>query len=228
MPDAPTLVLIVAVVSFLVFSLGVHEAAHGWVALKCGDPTARDLGRITINPIAHIDLFQTILLPIILYSVARVFFGGAKPVPVAFHRLRNPWRDMSLVALAGPASNFLLAIGFFFVYRIVVEFAGFQPVRSVWQDDAQVLPLALMWAVEVNLLLAAFNLLPIPPLDGSRVMAWILPESLRPAYLAVERFGILVVILLVFYFPPIRSLLGSAMDAMLDAVVWIVSLGGLW
>ena len=109
--DAGVLITILTMV-LLVISLGIHEAAHAWVAWKCGDSTAKDLGRITLNPLVHIDPVRTILLPVLLYYSTGHAFGGAKPVPVNFHRLRHPWRDMSLVAFAGPASNFLQAIFF--------------------------------------------------------------------------------------------------------------------
>ena len=106
--------------ALLVISLGIHEAAHAWVALKCGDTTARDLGRITLNPIPHIDPFMTVILPVLLVVSGGFFFGGAKPVPVNFHNLRHPLRDMALVALAGPVSNFFLAAFFFLCEKVMV------------------------------------------------------------------------------------------------------------
>jgi Zn-dependent protease len=111
---------IALLIVLLIVCLGVHEAAHAWVAWKCGDSTARDLGRLTLNPIAHVDLFMTIILPAILIYTTGFIFGGAKPVPVDFHRLRHPWRDMSLVAFAGPLSNFLLAILFAIVWKFLI------------------------------------------------------------------------------------------------------------
>ena len=115
------------VITFLVISLGFHEAAHAWVALRCGDPTARDLGRITLNPIVHIDPFMTIILPVMLYvmSSGQFIFGGAKPVPVSYHRLRKPLRDMMFVALAGPITNFLLAIVFVLAWKAAV-YSGYR------------------------------------------------------------------------------------------------------
>src|SRR5258705_5625791 len=128
-------VALVMTLVLLVICLGIHEAAHGWVALKCGDPTARDLGSITLNPMPHIDPVMTILLPTLLYlSPVHMIFGGAKPVPVSFHRLRHPWRDMSLVALAGPMSNFLLAIFFVVAFKFFVR-TGFYNGAAPYVDD---------------------------------------------------------------------------------------------
>ncbi|MCZ6598109.1 MAG: site-2 protease family protein [Planctomycetota bacterium] len=210
----------VLVIVLLVVSLGIHEAAHGWVALKCGDTTARDLGRITLNPIPHIDPFFTIILPaMLLISNAGIVFGGAKPVPVNFYNLRRPYRDMALVALAGPAANFLLAILFYFVFRAVLKL-------ELYTQD-QLLPVIMSHAVYFNLLLAAFNLLPIPPLDGARVMTWLLPSNLREPYIRLERFGLLLVFGLL-YLGVLRGPLVSTLNFLYDAVHFVVSLGGIW
>lgn len=218
MPETPELVIILSVIALLVVSLGIHEAAHGWVALQCGDTTARDLGRITLNPIAHIDPVMTLILPAVLFYTTGFIFGGAKPVPVAFHRLRHPWRDMSLVALAGPASNFLLACLFFLLWKLAI-LAGY--------GSNQVLPQVFQYSILFNLLLTAFNLIPIPPLDGSRVMAWLLPEGLRPAYLRLESIGLLLIFGLI-WLGPLRPLILSVMDGMFDWVEFLVTAGGLW
>lgn len=180
----------------LVISLGIHEAAHAWVAWKCGDSTARDLGRITLNPIPHIDPFMTLILPAMLFyfSGGRMMFGGAKPVPVNFHRLRHPWRDMSLVAIAGPASNLILAALFVVLYKFFVTTGFYNGAAEIMDDrGGDLLPRVLGGAAASNVVLAVFNMVPIPPLDGSRVMAWLLPENLRPSYVALERFGMLIV-----------------------------------
>jgi len=209
------------VIALLVISLGIHEAAHGWVALKCGDPTARDLGRITLNPIPHIDPFMTILLPAIGYLSGGFIFGGAKPVPVNYYNLRSPLRDMALVAIAGPASNFLLA-GFFFLCRKVVVYE-----LDIWRPNT-LGELVLVQAVIFNLALAAFNLLPIPPLDGSRVMTWLLPRGLRESYAGLERFGLILVLLVVFFVPGVREVVGQTMALMLRGIEAMVTLGGAW
>jgi len=209
------------IIALLVISLGIHEAAHGWVALQCGDPTARDLGRITLNPIPHIDPFMTILLPAIGALTGGFIFGGAKPVPVSYHNLRSPLRDMALVALAGPASNFLLATFFFLCWKILVQKTG------VWDEQA-LGSMVLLQTVQLNILLSAFNLLPIPPLDGSRVMTWLLPSGIRASYVALERFGLLLVVALVFFFPPVQHLVYSTEAAMGRAIENLVSFGGAW
>jgi len=219
--DLPPQAIAVAL-ALLVLSLGIHEAAHAWVALKCGDPTGRDLGRITLNPVPHIDPFMTIVLPLLMVvSGSPFFFGGAKPVPVNYYNLRNPLRDMALVALAGPFSNFVLAIFFYFVQKLVAEKFG------IWTSD-NLGYLILSQAIDFNLLLAAFNLLPIPPLDGSRVMTWLLPGGLREGYAALERFGLLLVIGLTWFFPPVRYAIAATMQAMFGWVQSIVTVGGLW
>lgn len=210
------------VLALFVVSLGIHEAAHAWVALLCGDTTGRDLGRITLNPVPHIDPFLTVLLPLTLLVAKSPFlFGGARPVPVNFHNLRHPLRDMALVALAGPASNFLLAAFFLLCHKLVVVELG------IW-GDSHVGTLILAKAVEFNLLLAAFNLMPIPPLDGSRVMTWLLPGGLREAYAGLERFGILLVIGLTWFVPPVNDALVATIQALYSGVKGIVTLGGLW
>ncbi len=212
-------VAIVLIIVFLVLSLAFHEAAHGWVALKCGDPTARDMGRITLNPIPHIDPFMTIILPTILLLTSPFIFGGAKPVPVNFYNLRKPYRDMALVALAGPVSNFLLAILFAVVFKVFIKY-------DFYTED-QLAPRVIETAVYFNILLATFNLLPIPPLDGSRIMAWILPPGIREPYVQLERFGMILVFVLIVSRVLNEPIIG-AMLTMYDAVNWIASAGGAW
>lgn len=210
---------IALVIAILVISLGIHEAAHAWVADKCGDPTGRDLGRISLNPLVHIDPFLTVLLPTILFYSTGFVFGGAKPVPVNFHNLRSPMRDMALVALAGPISNILIALVLALGQKLVFEL-------GIWGNDALGMTV-LEYGVGLNLLLAAFNLLPIPPLDGSRVMAWLLPSSLRPPYIALERYGLIVLILLL-YMGFLQSLIAPMLNTLFEITYEVVSLGGLW
>jgi Zn-dependent protease len=204
---------IAVVVGLLVICLGIHEAAHAWVANRCGDPTAKDLGRITINPIVHIDPVMTIILPFVMYVSTGMMFGGAKPVPVDMRRLRKPLRDMMLVALAGPLSNFVLAVFFAFALVVNERFAIYQPDQMMGD--------ILYATVTVNLLLTAFNMIPIPPLDGSRVMAWLLPSSLRAPYVALERYGMLIVIAFI-YFPASRQVLSQSINTLAGVVFWIV------
>ena len=214
---------IAVVLALLVLSLGIHEAAHGWVALQCGDTTARDLGRITLNPIAHIDPFMTVFLPLVMFfgSGGRFMFGGAKPVPVNYYNLRSPLRDMALVAIAGPASNFFLA-GFFFLCRKVVVYE-----LDIWRPNT-LGELILIQAVIFNLALAAFNLLPIPPLDGSRVMTWLLPRGIRESYAGLERWGLPLVILFVYFVPGVMGIVRDTMELMAHGIEAMVTLGGAW
>lgn len=205
-------------IAFVVLSLGIHEAAHAWMAYRCGDSTAKDMGRMTLSPFAHIDLFMTVLLPLVLFLSNMTVFGGAKPVPVNPHRLRHPLRDMTLVALAGPVSNLLLAVLFMLIWKALV----FGHIYG--RDD---LMSQVMYAtVQINTVLALFNMIPIPPLDGSRVMAYVLPPSLREGYVRLERFGMLLVVGLVFFVPQSFNILTSAVRAVTG---WIYVLtGGAW
>jgi Zn-dependent protease len=212
---------IALILALLVLSLGAHEAAHGWVALKCGDPTARDLGRITLNPIPHIDPVMTILLPAIGLVTGGFVFGGAKPVPVNYYNLRSPLRDMALVAIAGPASNVLLAAFFFLCRKVIVNELG------IWHAD-RIGDLVLREAESLNLLLASFNLLPIPPLDGSRVMTWVLPKGIREPYAALERWGLFLVVFVVFFVPGVHEVVRGTMDALGRGIEAVVTLGGQW
>lgn len=214
----------------LVICLSVHEAAHAYMAWKCGDSTGKDMGRMTLNPIPHIDPFMTIILPGILFLMTNgaMIFGGAKPVPVNFHRLRSPWRDMSFVALAGPFSNLLLACLFFAAAHFFERTGLYNgAAESVYQRRFDLLPVVLHGAVAFNLLLTVFNLVPIPPLDGSRVMAWVLPAKFRPAYLSIESFGIVIVFLL-FYVDSFQYFIRSTMRDLEWLVQRFVTLGGLW
>ena len=222
-------IAIVLIVVFLVLSLGIHEAAHGWVALQCGDPTARDLGRITLNPIPHIDPMWTVLIPAFVYWRTGFMFGGAKPVPVSFHRLRHPWRDMSLVAMAGPLSNLLLAMVFLTGERFFVITGFYNGAAEVpAARAADLLPLVLGEAAYFNVLLAVFNMVPVPPLDGSRIMSWLLPDALREPYNAIGRFGLVIVFGLVFLVPPFQVMLARSIYAVLAFLESVIRLGGLW
>jgi Zn-dependent protease len=209
------------VITFMVISLALHEAAHAWVAWKCGDPTAKDLGRITLNPIASIDPFLTIILPGAMMLMGMTPFGGAKPVPVSYHRLRNPLRDMMLVALAGPVTNFLLAILFLLALKAAYTFGDYRPRDLMFS--------VLQMSVYANLMLTVFNLLPIPPLDGSRVMAWLLPAGIRETYVGLERFGMLLVIGVVVALrqvPGLGNLLSDGALQLFNAIDFLT--GGLW
>lgn len=191
----------VLVIAFLILSLALHEVAHGWVALKCGDPTARDLGRLSLNPIVHIDIVWTLIVPALTYMSSGLLFGGAKPVPVDFRRLRHPLRDMALVAVAGPLTNLLLAALFLLGWKLAVWVGPY--------GELDLLPRVLQGTLFFNAILFVFNLMPIPPLDGSRIMTWLLPPGMREPYAAMERFGMLLVVGLLFFVPPFHELLSD-------------------
>jgi Zn-dependent protease len=168
-----------AVIGFgvLLLSLTIHEAAHAWTADRLGDPTARMLGRVSLNPLVHMDPIGTLLLPLIAAFSHLPLIGWAKPVPVATRNLRHPRRDFMLVAAAGPISNLLQAV----VAAVLLRVSPVSPVTGV-----------LYLAVEINLLLAFFNLIPVPPLDGGNVMLGLLPPRAAAAYTQVRQYGFIV------------------------------------
>ncbi len=175
----------------VVFAITVHEVAHGWVAKKYGDNTASMLGRLTLNPIKHIDLFGTIILPgLLLITGTGFIFGWAKPVPVDGRNFKKPLHDMAIVALAGPVANFLMALAWALLARLGV----------VIGSEAISLPLIYMGmaGISINLVLALINLLPIPPLDGSRILTGLLPPRLAAQYNQLERYGFIILIVLLY------------------------------
>ena len=182
-------------IAFLPALLGIilHEVAHGWMAKRCGDPTAHAMGRLTLNPIPHIDPMG--LAVFVLTSISSPFvFGWAKPVPVNTRYFRNPARDMMLVALAGPMTNFVLALIFALTLRVVLYI--FPPVIWLETSGYQFVLRMLQIGVLINFSLAWLNLMPIPPLDGSRILAWFLPGDLAWRYQSLERYGFIILILL--------------------------------
>jgi Zn-dependent protease len=195
----------------LLFAVVAHEVAHGWVADKLGDPTARLMGRLTLNPLVHIDLMGTVILPLVLLLIQSPFlFGWAKPVPVNFANLHGGRRDMAIVALSGPATNLLLASASAGIFHVIL--AGFQ---HGWIADHSPFawvaePLFLMARISItfNLVLMAFNLIPILPLDGGRILVGVLPDALASRMEPLERYGMLIFLLLIGI-PMLRSFLWS-------------------
>jgi len=196
----------------------LHEVAHGWVAEKFGDSTARRAGRITLNPISHIDLIGTIILPLVLIvSGSKFLFGWAKPVPVNFAALRNPKRDMIWVALSGPGTNFILAFLSALILRLMVTIdpsvwnlansdVAPEMLRQYGMGASLMVPLVLMLnaSIVINCVLMVLNLIPVPPLDGGRVAVGLLPGKLAYSYSRIEPVGILIVLLLIFVLEPTR------------------------
>lgn len=186
-------VLIVQFAVALLFSLSVHEAAHAWSADKLGDPTARELGRITLNPIAHIDPVMTLLLPALMLFAGLPPFGAAKPVPVDTRNLAHPKRDHAWIAAAGPISNLILAVISAVLFRMAL--GGLFPLPDATLD----LVVGLLQAsVMINVLLAAFNLLPIPPLDGSWILSALLPGVAARAYRTLQPYGFMILVALIW------------------------------
>jgi Zn-dependent protease len=200
----------------ILIAITFHEAAHAYAAWKLGDDTAHRMGRVTFNPFKHVDPFGTVLLPALLFLTKAPFlFGWAKPVPVAFGRLGSPRRDMALVALAGPLTNVMLA----FVSAVLLRIVPLLP-----EAIAPWLVQTLYQSILLNLILAIFNMMPIPPLDGGRVVTSILPNVLAKPFARLERYGFLILLAIVFLLP----MLGRQIGTDLNLFRWAVSVPLRW
>ena len=201
----------------VLFAITLHEAAHGWVAWRLGDDTAYLRGRVTFNPLKHIDPFGTVVLPLMLFLTGGFIFGWAKPVPVAFGRLRNPRRDMILVAAAGPASNLLLA---------AISALGLHLLPFASAFLATWLGQVFVNSILINLVLAVLNMLPLPPLDGGRVAVGLLPRSLAMPLARLERWGLFILVGAIFILPWIGREIGINLDLfrwlIWDPVIWML------
>ena len=195
----------------ILFAITLHEAAHGWVAYKLGDPTAKSRGRITLNPIKHIDPMGTVVVPLFLAMVSPFVMGWAKPVPVEPRYFKSPLLDMALVAVAGPVSNFIMACLWAMFIVISNSVMSASPTLSFLAEMGEK-------GIIINVVLMVLNLLPILPLDGGRVLAGVLPTSLAIPFMRMERFGMLIVLLLLF-----SGILGKIMWPLVVHFVKIIS-----
>jgi len=190
----------------IITAITLHEAAHGWVAFKLGDSTAKDLGRITINPVKHIDPIGTILIPIVMIITTGMAFGYAKPVPVDVSNFEHPQKDMALVALAGPFSNFLMAIFWVFVLMLTYKYMQQGELTNAIRYMSGI-------GVIINILVMVVNLLPMPPFDGGRIVTGVLPFKWAVVFVRFERYGMWIVILLL-----VTGILGKILMPMIEMV----------
>ena len=202
----------------VIFAITLHEAAHAYVAKFFGDNTAYAAGRMTLNPLVHIDLFGTIIIPTALYLTTGFVFGYAKPVPVEFSRLRNPKRDMAWVALAGPGANFIMAL-LWLIFAILLTFFQVNEVFPHRVAHAGVL---------ANVLMFAFNLIPIPPLDGGRIVTSLLPNKMAYKFAQIEPYGFFIVLALLyfqvlnFWVGPMMLLANGALNVLATPLTFLI------
>ena len=197
----------------IIFAITLHEAAHGLIASRLGDQTARLSGRLTLNPIKHIDPLGKVVLPLVMLALGGIIFGWAKPVPVDWRNLRNPKRDMAWVAAAGPAANFIMMLVWAVLAKLVLNY------EEVFQGFSTPMLYMARAGVTINIVLMVLNLLPIPPLDGSRVVSSLLPARLAIKYNQIEPYGLIIILLLFvtgilgrILWPPIAAIYNIVMS----------------
>ncbi len=205
MQDLNTIQLIIVWAIPVLFAVTLHEVAHGWVARRYGDQTAAMLGRLSLNPIKHVDPVGTVVVPMIMLLAGGFIFGWAKPVPVVMQNLRNPRQDMAKVALAGPAANLLMAVFWGLMLKLALMLGG----QGVWEG----LAFMSIAGIAINCILMILNLFPIPPLDGSRVLNGFLPENIARQVDRIEPFGLVIVVVLL-----VSGALGSVLFPILRSV----------
>lgn len=219
MEELNTIQKIAVIALPVMFAIIVHEVAHGWVADKLGDHTARTMGRLTLNPLSHIDLFGTIIIPLFFFFFAKgMIFGYAKPVPINPNNFKYPKRDMALSSLAGPGVNMVMALSCSFLLRVVMPSLENVAPRQAWEWVALPLEYMLSTGVIINVILAVLNIIPIPPLDGSRVVYWILPDKYAAVYYRLEPFG-MIVLLLLFAFGALGKIIGPIIGPILTLLL---------
>ncbi len=207
----------------VLFAISIHESAHAWVADRCGDPTARRMGRVTLNPIAHIDLFGTIIFPILLAIMGAPVFGWAKPVMVNPNNFRNRRRDGMLVSAAGPVSNLLVSLAVIFLLL-----AFFQPLMASTNPTLLLLIKIATYLIMINIFLAVFNLIPIPPLDGSGILEGLLRGDALDAYEKIKPYGFFILIFIMYTrgFDKIADLLFTGLFKLFPKLIFILLKSG--
>ncbi len=208
-----TIIQALALIIPLIIAIVFHEIAHGWVARALGDPTAAELGRLSLNPIKHVDLFGTIILPGMLKLLGAPVFGWAKPVPVDFRRLRNPRWGMVLVALAGPGMNILLMVVATIVAKPILANLGAGHISAFMANN-------LVNFIQINLFLALFNMIPVPPFDGSKVLAGFLPDGLRERFQSLDRYALLIMLAMLFLLPKLGPQYDIIRRIIIPPVAW--------
>jgi len=206
-PQAREMILSIPV---FLLAVTIHEYAHGWVALKKGDTTARDAGRLSLSPLAHIDPIGTVIFPLLLALSGLPVFGWAKPVPINFRKLGNPKKDLLWVGLAGPAANIIFA----FCMAMILRFAPISGLLTFGR--------LMFYMVIINLLLGIFNLIPVPPLDGSRILTSLLPMRQAVAYMQIERYGFLIMFILLW-----TGIIGKVVFPIVGMLAYFL-LGRVW